>query len=50
MDDSEKTENRTIIQFSNTTPRHISVGMCPRIDRTICTPMFIASIFKIAKI
>ena len=47
MEVPQKTKNRTTIGFSNPTPGHIS-GKKHNL-KDICTPMFTAALFTIAK-
>ena len=47
---SEETKNRATIWFSNSTPGYWSEKIKAQIQRDICTPIFIAALFTIAKI
>ena len=50
MEVPQKVKNRTAIQFSTSTSGHLSEGRKkPLIWKDICTAMFIAALFTIAK-
>ena len=44
-----KTENRVTIWSNNSVPEHIARNMKTSIQKDMCMPMFIASLFTIAK-
>jgi hypothetical protein len=50
MEAPQKTKNRTAIWSSNSTPSDVSEGMWSGYNKDICTPMFIAALFTIAKL
>jgi hypothetical protein len=50
MEAPKETKNRPAIQSSNITPGHIYPKECvPGCNRAMCTPMFIAALFTMAK-
>ena len=50
MEGPHKSENRTSIQSSNSTPRYMSNRMKTLTQKDTCTPIFIATLFVILKI
>jgi hypothetical protein len=50
MEVPQKNKNRTTIQSSDVTPRHIAERITPGYDRASCTPMFSEALFKTGKL
>ena len=50
MEVSQKTKNRTTLQPSNCTTRHLSQVYRCAVSKDTCTPMFIAALSTIAKV